>query len=281
MPSVKSGRHGITPLTPIGEGLEKEQPKEANLGTDIHLQVQGFRNGAWEYVKKNPFVRYGEPGFTWHDDPTERNYRLFAALADVRNGMGFAGCYTHDPIVPWFPARGLPDGITEESAHLPNPDDYDDEEFAHYFPGRDRVLAAEQYASFAPGDDWLGDHSFTWATLEELLGASWDLPFAETGWVNRVQFEEWRTVGRPSNWSGLVGGGSIRHISNEEMAEIPLPEAPPENIFSLKEYTQVSWTRKPLTDCAFKRWVFGETMKAIADEYGGPQNVRVLMGFDS
>lgn len=93
------------------------------MGCDIHGRVQ---------------YRY-EDG-EWFDDgpiPDCRSYRLFAALAGVRNGYGFAGMPTHEPIKPISEPRGLPDDI-------PNHDD----------------------------QIWFGDHSFSWLTLDEIR--TWD-----------------------------------------------------------------------------------------------------------
>ena len=46
------------------------------------------------------------------DDPTFDPPAVFAALADVRNGYGFAGVPTHEAIKPISEARGLPEDRT-------------------------------------------------------------------------------------------------------------------------------------------------------------------------
>lgn len=43
-----------------------------------------------------------------------RNYDLFAILADVRNGYGFAGSYTGEGFKPISDPKGLPEDISEE-----------------------------------------------------------------------------------------------------------------------------------------------------------------------
>lgn len=93
------------------------------MGCDIHVRVQVKVRDEWsdsEYVQVD----------------FDRNYALFAALADVRN---------YENLTPIFDARGLPDGI--------------DEDF-----------------------DYLGDHSYTWFTLEELI--KWD------GWDQKVSGDD-------------------------------------------------------------------------------------------
>lgn len=295
------------------------------MGCDIHLRVQGFRDGAWEYVKTKPFLRYDEPGFTWADDPTGRNYWVFAALADVRNDVG------PTRIEPWFPARGFPDGLTEEDMNLPCPEDYDEEEWAEKYPTLDRNAAALDYENFTGGDTWLGEHSFTWATLAELQAADWDVSVRGQGVVSSDQFREWRDNGYPTSWSMSVGMGDLsvttpahmellvswgptwtwalekettvvegqvvtgaeyaawkrgvalpdRRSLHRQSGSVYTPEAYHKHVDDGRAFTVVEWDRKAIKGCAFERWVFGETMKALADEYGGPQNVRVLMGFDS
>lgn len=59
--------------------------------------------------------RYVEPGKErqqWYED---RNYVAFAALANVRNGYGFAGVYVHEPIPSIAANRGTPQDVTPES----------------------------------------------------------------------------------------------------------------------------------------------------------------------
>ncbi len=79
------------------------------------------------------------PESRWYSDITVedgRNYALFAALADVRN---------YADITPFCAPRGLPEGFE-----------------------------AEPYQSDRP-DAWMGDHSFTWFTPQELAGwPGWD-----------------------------------------------------------------------------------------------------------
>lgn len=66
------------------------------MGTDIHGVFQAFD----AETKK------------WQDIPSEyeqsRHYQLFAVLADVRNGYGFAGVQTGEPVKPIAKPRGLP-----------------------------------------------------------------------------------------------------------------------------------------------------------------------------
>lgn len=95
------------------------------MGCDIHSFAEVKENGSWKVVEDyRPFQ--------------DRNYQLFALLADVRNGSGFAGCDTGNHIEPISIPKGLPKDCS----------------------------AKVQLNS----DDWdIDGHSHSWLTLKELL----------------------------------------------------------------------------------------------------------------
>jgi hypothetical protein len=228
------------------------------MGTDIHLQVQGrLPDGTWEFVKRKPFLSYDDEGFTWEQDPTGRNYDLFALLAGVRNGYGFAGVYRHEPVTPQFPKRGFPED---------------------YVGLKDR-----RSGFFTGGDDSIGDHSFTWATLEELRAVPWDLEYQSGGVIGPETFKKWDRVSEPEGWSGGIAGPGIKvHDNIEEFEKLISSGEPLENENGrINHYCHVTWTWQPLSDCTFRKWIHGDVMQSLADEYGGAENIRVLMGFDS
>ncbi len=221
------------------------------MGTDIHLYVEKYENGQWHEIRPPYCTWYGED--TWSPvtvynglrfksegpDPETRDYNLFAFLAGVRNGYGFAGVASHRPITPQFPGRGIPGDTSwhEDSG------------------------------------TWLGDHSFTWATLTELINAPWDMEFHSTGVVGRKGYASWKKNGVPSEWSLSIIGRGVRLLSLDVFDELYRT-----NELKGHEYTRVHWTWKPLENCDFKRWVF-EILLPMAD--GDTNSVRVLMGFDS
>lgn len=173
------------------------------MGTDINLQVQGFRDGRWDYVTRRPFLEWGEDGFSYGDDPTERFYLLFSVLCGAR------GMYDGTPAIK---GRGLPgDGSVASLFHEDGGGRHHAQLLADY----------EGTAPFVGGNADLGDFGFTHATLAELRALPWD------------------------NWPGVVGDG----------------------VDSLRT-------------CAFRRWLDGPVMQSFVDEYGGEENVRVLIGFD-
>lgn len=234
------------------------------MGTDIHLQVQGKRaDGVWEYVKIKPFFRYDDPGFSWDDDPSGRNYNLFALLADVRNGHGFAGSYRHEPVRHHFGGCGLPDGLTPDDCYQHDED-------------------GDDLPDFVAGDAYIGDHSFTHATLAELRAVTWDQEFESGGIVDEKNFRIWQERGVPESWSGGIwGDGIVVHEPLDYVVLLADGGLRYDQYGNCRDYCRVTWTWQPLVDCAFRRWVDGERMAEIAEVYGGPQNVRVLIGFDS
>lgn len=112
------------------------------MGCDIHLYVEKRNaDGKWEPLPgEDPWIakiqkiiadqkERGESDPYWENWLAEklehpqvlsdwlydgRSYNLFAILADVRNGYGFAGIPTGDGFVPIADPRGLPEDVTDE-----------------------------------------------------------------------------------------------------------------------------------------------------------------------
>ena len=145
------------------------------MGTDIHLYVERKTATGWERVRPVPrpcpecegsgrFGRgacyeCGGEGKTTKEY-RDRNYSLFAILADVRNDYG---------LIPIAKPRGLPD---DTSIH-----DTDD-------------------GHSAPGHVWLGEHSFSHATLAELLAYDYR-EVVDQEWFDFL--EACRPLGDPEN----------------------------------------------------------------------------------
>lgn len=267
------------------------------MGTDIHLEVERLgEDGVWHWIEhpdrpcdddyctdglyneKTPNAEmHGQPHYrcdgTGHyveqffDD---RNYDVFAILADVRNGYGFAGCDTGDGFEPIAEPRGLPDDLGPEI--------------------RD-ALVRERRLSMADawGDDWwdnpqridLGEHSFSWLTVAEILDYDWTRTTKKRGWVGAEQFEVFERDGRPTSWSGGVSGGSVEHVSNQEMrrriTDGSARRAATTAVLESRYYTCVEW-EQPYTDSAAR---FLQVVQRDIVPLGDPDKVRLVFGFDS
>jgi hypothetical protein len=161
------------------------------MGADIHMHTEVKRNGKWEYHGEGPY--------------TDRNYDLFAILADVRNGRGFAGCKTGEGFIPLADPKGLPDDVSDEVK-----------------------VEAEQMG----GDG----HSHSYFTLEELQdpqpecgyvghgrgrGAYWKLTTKKMGWMQESEYLAWVESGRkpPTSYCGGAYGGNILSLPEESYIE--------------------------------------------------------------
>ena len=134
------------------------------MGTDIHSIAQVKRDGQWVTVA------IGIAG-------DQRNYNTFAMLANVRNGRGFAGCWT---------STGFPRGLPEDLAAVDDiEDDEDDNPDPSVCVDKAQLVAAWDRSGFETSINnpearrvrWLkdsssrvdlGDHSRSWCTLAEL-----------------------------------------------------------------------------------------------------------------
>jgi len=120
------------------------------MGTDIHTIFQKKTPEGWEDIDS--------------DYEQKRHYYLFSWLADVRNGYGFAGVLTYDPVIPLSKPRGYPPDFQVE-------DDY------HKIARSSLRGSGESYwieEDQDPKDPdhlnlWMGDHSHSWLSGQEIL----------------------------------------------------------------------------------------------------------------
>lgn len=237
------------------------------MGCDIHLYVEKRVNPShdWESADKwttekgatRPTVDYGDHFYN------DRCYSLFAMLADVRNGHGFAGIKTGEGFVPIAIPRGLPQDVS------PN-------------------LAAECK------DYGVDGHSHSYLTLEELLAYDWTQESMLLGHLHGYDYREWNRWARkrghsPNSWAGSIGGGGIMHITNQEMEQIivrleneaeSLPRKDQEQYIKdgLRDYvTECTWSQK-YYQCAAG---FLSTCLPRLLRLGKPENVRIVFWFDN
>lgn len=187
----------------------------------------------------------------------DRSYDTFAILAGVRNDHGF---------VPIAKPRGLPNDMSPELRGIASDEDGD----------RWDDLKAEH------GAGSLGDHSFSWLTLEELLKYSWRQLATKSGIISLEEFRDWDAKGRgwPRGWCGGISGPGVRHISNAEMrALIEGGRVEDENAFgAVRHYTKVNWTDTYARCARSFHDGFIPAMVALGKPHG---DVRIVFGFDS
>jgi hypothetical protein len=180
------------------------------MGTDIHLVAEVFKNNQWHLAET--------------DLPNYRNYVSFAILADVRNGYGFAGFDTGEPVVPISYPRDIPRDISIELMNL----------------------LARTHGKYL----YLGDHSFSWVTLEELLAYDLDQMRTCRGMVSAEEAIRCQQTGSPP-----------RH---------------PVGWHASPDWVKISW-EEPLRDQAPLILDLIEALLPL----GKPGNVRLVFGFDN
>lgn len=165
------------------------------MGCDIHIIIErqaesGQWHRLWQHSYDVPDLEGTPESFR------NRNYDLFGILADVRNGVGFAGFATGTGWPSIAPNRGIPADSTV------TPDD------------------EREYR--------LGDHSFTWVALDELTAFYWDGTVAEAyGVVTREEYTRMKAANedRPKQWCGGISGRDVRTVSEQDLmnAKGPIP----------------------------------------------------------
>jgi hypothetical protein len=192
------------------------------MGCDIHFFVEKREGERWIsadtwYESEYRFSHVNAPFYSG------RNYYLFAILADVRNGFGFAGIKTGEGFNPISPPRGMPDD----------------------------ACAEVQQEADAMGAD---GHSHSWLTLRELLEYDWTQTTELCGCINAPEYLEWSLWRRgqglgPETYSGDVFGEGISKITEHDMNDLMGEVKTGGHIQEWRErvqayrgtYTRISW----------------------------------------
>lgn len=171
----------------------------------------------------------------WIDVPSkydeDRDYELFAWLAGVRNRFD---------IKPIDQPRGLPEDFEMESGYHPDPS------------------GISEYTR--DGARWMGDHSFSWFTADELLAAPAP-DCMKSGLIALEQIKDWDGKSNPSSYCQDAFGPNIRKA--ESLAEIRPGTT----------HVRVSW---PIPKSELK--YFLDEVRAMRDQRG---KVRFVFGFDN
>jgi len=248
----------------IADLAAKGEPSSRMVGWPV--VKLGDRRNLWDRCK------YKLPEFFG-----ERNYRVFALLGNVRNGSGFAGVYTHDPIESISSERGRPADISKEAeAKLSN------------------------------------EHSDGWATLAELKAYDYRQEIVEGGVISEDKYLEFLNHGRkrPDSWSGGISGSEIVTLTEDEFLStfesvidlfVPINEQKrverkfnrPVGMFASRggAFTVPDPTKRVYIQAVWKAPLYDE-VRSIPEEWipylerlvpkgGTDEDVRVVFDFDS
>lgn len=240
------------------------------MGTDIHMACEVRRNGKWELVKDKVFKNswyVPDSKYSFQQDEftyipyDSRCYNLFAILANVRNGLGFAGIKIGEPFNPISTPKGYPDDMCEELNR-----DVNNEYEEGAFDNRPTLS---------------GDHSGSWLTLKELLDYDWEQTHRDYGCVNEDTYRDYIMKGiHPESWSGNVSGPSIVHISEKEMVDLIQERYARKG--DKQYYTHCYFTPKTYKDASggFYDDVI-PVLQTLIPDGGTAEDVRLIFDFDS
>lgn len=217
------------------------------MGTDVH---GGFIKYNKETGEKLAVKTNWEMG---------RDYTLFAILAGVRNGYGFAGCYRHEPLTPIAEGRGIPDWLeVGDECYCP--------ELHNKWYGR--------YGNEQEFGEYLGDHSFTYMTVDEILAWSgWGAKLLRGGVLGKEHYLETLYISKaPEHWCGGVSGGGTVTVEENVFMDLLL-------MGMGEKVTHVSCKWVAEETLAESKEYFLKEVKRIKDEFGG--NTYLVLGFDS
>lgn len=249
------------------------------MGCDIHLYVEILNKELWKWEAQGNFIdEYPEEEWGFEDIPWKeklysgRNYNLFAILADVRNGRGFAGVQTGGGFNPIAFPKGLPDNVSSRIGDL--------------------------YRRW--GED---AHSASHFTVQELLEFDWTQKTVLCGMISALEYAKWKWPFRihdepdgPKEYTGGVSGTKIKIVNEEEMDEYLNKICPDEmdSIWkriqkledcsldsldgtSLSYYTEAVWTQKYYETCSI---FIGRVLPELL-AMGNSNEVRIVFWFDN
>jgi hypothetical protein len=213
------------------------------MGTDIH----------------GVFQRFDATTQQWEDVPSEyteeRHYQLFAVLADVRNGYGFAGIKTGEAVEPIAAPRGLPKDFKMDDDFHPIAS------LEHMSP-----LRREWHQNGEKFEVWMGDHSFSWLTGDEMLAWAENSPkVLKTGVLARKDYEKWDEKSVPERYSGGVCGSNVIQINDNALEKKNNPTW---------NYIRCHWE----SDLAEELEYFFDEIRELVQKHG---TIRFVFGFDS
>jgi hypothetical protein len=226
------------------------------MGTDIHIAVERFNGTKWEW--------------TGIKVKRDRNYDLFAILADVRNGTGFGGIVTGAGFVPISEPRGFPEDVDPRSIGYGEDELEGDPE--------DHELKEDLWGSKADGQ-----HDETWLLLSEILDYDYSQKTIQCGYMKEEDYARYRESGVLQTYCGSVWGGGVvtlREGQYEALRAGSLSHGDRKIQYDPKGityYIQTSW------EVEYSERV-GHWVKAVREQLlplGDPKLTRLIFNFDS
>jgi hypothetical protein len=218
------------------------------MGCDIHFYVEFKRNGRWQSADKWRFDdEYADVSYT-NCFYGERNYSLFAILANVRNGYGFGGVDTGDGFVPIDKPRGLPHDVTNQIKES--------------------------------SDRWDCDgHNHSWFTLQEILEYDWTRVTKKRGVLTLKEYDHWRRSAKkrgesPESYAAEVWSKDACIVSEHKADEI-LHSISTSNYEKI--YVRCEW-EVAYHKCCYEFW-WNTIPRMLA--LGKPEDVRCVFWFDN
>lgn len=179
-------------------------------------------------------------------------------LANVRNGIGFAGIKIGEVFNPISYPKGYPEDMCDELKGDIDYYEYDDHA---------GILSNE--------------HSASWLTLKELLDYDREQMHRNYGCVHEDTYRDFIMKGEhPEGWSGDISGPSIVHLSEDEMVDLIQGRYPRED--NKQYYTKCYFKAKTYKDSSggFYDDVIPVLQKLVPNG-GTTEDVRLVFDFDS
>ena len=220
------------------------------MGTDIHMIAEVRKDGVWHTFLDDIFVKWEGTQFERQTCiPYDgRNYGLFAILADVRNGVGFAGFRTGEKFNPISKPKGYPEDIAKES-----------------------------YGFL--GDEWR-HHSASYLTLKEIFDFDWTQIHRSFGVVSEKDYRDHVMKGElPDLWCRDISVPDCIKISEVEMVDLIQDSYPREE--GKYYYTACYFAPETYADFAKTFLKNMKILKCFVPENGSLDDVRIVFDFDS
>lgn len=162
------------------------------MGTDIHWAIEYRTDEGWRYFLDGLNLSHRMHSRIFDALlPGDRNYNFFGMLANVRNGVGFAGVVTGDGFDPCVPEPRLPNDLS---------------------------FGARQYIE----EGYLGEHNLG-AVTSSHLREYWEkhkrLETRHRGVIEISEYPAFITSGRkrPKSYCGGISGGGTRVVTEAEL----------------------------------------------------------------